>query len=225
MMPVFNLSLDDMSPHKNAGLNFESIGFCKDIISVFPDFKVDLFVPAAYCRLGEQPLFLSDNLEWVEKVKALPSNFRICLHGYYHRRLSKKHGNSNNDEWQFLDEKTAKMYFDHMIKEFKSVGLKHANVFRPPGWKISASSAKVLSDAGFVIAGNKDYEKKISPVVKTARWANYNWDLVGSNVPLGDIYAYGHTSNWTDNFFNEEQRDKLLKIFKNKKYDFVFIGE
>ena len=119
-MRKFNLSLDDMSPHPRAGLNFESIEWCDKLIEDFPKLKVNLFVPAAYCRLGEdKPCYISQNKEWLDRLKSLSEkNYRINLHGLFHRRISKSHGNSNNDEWQHLKWKAAEVVADHMFTEF-----------------------------------------------------------------------------------------------------------
>jgi len=222
----FNLSLDDFSPHPRAGLNFESIEWCDKLIELYPDIKIDLFVPAAYCRLGEDPCHLSKNKEWVERVNALPANYRVCFHGYYHRRLSTKHGNSNNDEWQFLNEQQAALFASHMINEFEEAGIRCHKTFRPPGWKISVSSAKVLTNAGFVIAGDGNYFNRISGKVSGLKWVQYNWDLVGPKPKSDCIVAYGHTSDWTNNYMDETRFNMVVECLKGTdKIDFRFIGD
>lgn len=222
----FNLSLDDFSPHEKAGLHFESIKWCDKLITKYPDIKINLFVPAAYCRLGENPCFLTKNMAWVEQVKRLPDNYRINLHGYYHRRLSQKHGNSNNDEWQFLNEQQARVLFSHMIDEFESCGLKYNKTFRPPGWKISTSSAKVLTEEGFVIAGDKGYFDAISGKVSGLKWVYYNWDLVSGPPKAEDIVAYGHTSSWTNNYMDETRYNMLSDYLdKHNNVSFSFIED
>src|SRR5690348_13909004 len=109
MLKKFNLSLDDMSPHPRAGLDFESIKWCDKLIETYPAMKINLFVPAAYGRLGEPSYNISDdeNHEWAEKLKVLPDNYRINLHGYKHRRSRKDWDfhrgiESNNNEWENL---------------------------------------------------------------------------------------------------------------------------
>lgn len=222
----FNLSLDDFSPHERAGLHFESIEWCNKLIDKYPDIKINLFTPAAYCRLGEDPCYLTKNMKWVEQVKKIPSNYRINLHGYYHRRLSQKHGPSNNDEWQFLNEEQAKILFTHMVGEFDSSGLKYYKTFRPPGWKISTSSAKVLTDNDFIIAGDKKYFDLISGKVSGLKWVYCNWDLV-TNPPESEcVVAYGHTSDWTNNYMNKERYQVIVEFLdRQRDVSFEFIED
>lgn len=226
-MAKFNLSLDDMSPHPKAGLNFESINWCDKIIEAYPDFKINLFVPAAYCRLGEQPYYLSKNLEWVFNLKRIyesqPNNYRINFHGMYHRRTDKKHPDSNNDEFQYLNRKQTKKILQDMHNEFLMASIDFSWTFRPPGWKISKDACKELADYGFeCIAGSKEWEgAKEDAKIK---WVNYNWDLL-TEPPEGDIVAYGHTSNWTNNYMNEERYNTIMNFLQDKQFKFVFIED
>lgn len=222
----FNLSLDDFSPHPRAGLNFESIYWCNKLIDIYPEIKIDLFVPAAYSRLGEAPCFLSEHPEWIKRVISLPDNYRICCHGYFHKRLSQKRGNSNNDEWQFLNEEQATVVFNHMVGEFQMAGLDYHKTFRPPGWKISQSAVKVLTDNNFIIAGSREYYDKISTKVSGSKWVLFNWDLVSQPPKCDTVVAYGHTSSWTNNYMNED-RFNLICDYLSKQNDvrFEFIAD
>lgn len=129
-MSAFNLSLDDFSPYTNAGLDFGSIDVCDKLIAIYPDIKINLFVPSAYCRLNKDPAYLSKHLDWVNKVNSLGDNYRVNLHGHYHRRVSSKYGNSNNDEWQYLKYSEAKLLANVMTGEFKKAGLSFTPTFR-----------------------------------------------------------------------------------------------
>jgi len=230
-MKKFNLSLDDMSPHKKAGLNFESIKWCDRLIEDYPDIKINLFVPAAYARLGDSPAFLSNFPDWVERVESFPDNYSIGLHGMFHRRKTSDHGfhnkraPSNNDEFQFLDEHQTQTILDEIIKEFNKAGLYFDKVFRPPGWKISISAAKILTKNGFVIAGDDKYYGLLKKHVPQMEWVSYNWDLTGSCEPKGDIAAYGHTSEWTNNYFNKERYELIARALDKERFDFRFIEE
>lgn len=245
MKRKFNLSLDDLSPHPRAGLNFESIGWCDKIIENFPELKINLFVPAAYTRLGDdKAYYISQDKDWLEKLKKLsPDNYRINVHGMFHRRISKAHGNSNNDEWQYLGYSSAEILRNHMAAEFVKAGLYKygapANkmhplfrpTFRPPGWKISRGAVQALqspfSDGANGVncfAGSKEYYEKVKDVLRV-KWVSYNWDLTGPCKETGDVVAYGHTSDWTNNYMNEE-RYKLLKDFlDNEEVEFRWIEE
>lgn len=222
---IFNLSLDDMSPHPHAGLGFESIGWCDKLIEQWPDIKINLFVPAAYKRLGEKAYPLSECPAWIKKTKALPSNYSIGLHGYTHCRINDpKHVSSNNDEFQFLDETRTELTINKMISEFDRAGLKYNKIFRPPGWKISRSACKTLSKMGFVIAGDEDYRNRYKNI-SGLRWISYNYDLNGPCNITGDIMAYGHTSDWTSNYMNKKAYEYIVNILNQNDYDFKFLEE
>lgn len=224
-MRKFNLSLDDFSPHPRAGLNFESIVWCNELIRLYPELKINLFVPAAYCRLGEEPCYLTEHPEWVKHVKELPEdNYRINLHGLFHRRTDINYPNSNNDEFQYLKGSWVDTYFDTMDLEFKIAGLEFHKTFRPPGWKISKSAVKILTSKGFIIAGDDEYHKMFKDKVPNLRWVSYNYDLVGA-IPNGDIIAYGHTSEWTNNYMNEERFNLIHRLLKAEQFEFKFIEE
>ena len=212
-----------MSPHPRAGLDFESIKWCDKLIEAYPTIKINLFVPAAYCRLGEEPCYLTANRDWVEKLKALPNNYRINLHGYKHRRTDGKHPNSNNDEFQYLNLEQAGKTIQAMVHEFEATSLNYTMTFRPPGWKISKDACKKLVEWGFdCIAGAKEWENAKGDA--KIKWISYNWDLL-TPPPDGDVIAYGHTSNWTTNFMNEERYNTIMNFLKDKHFEFVFIED
>lgn len=235
----FNLSLDDMSPHPKAGIKFESIEWCEKLIADYPQLKINLFVPAAYCRLGEQSHKLSEHMDWVKKLRQLSdTNYRINMHGLYHRRISPKHGNSNNDEWQFLEFKSASILAAGMFGEFTAAGLigtkisdymdpKFRPTFRPPGWKISKGSVYALQNYGVnCFAGSKEYYKKVKDAMRPGtKWVSYNWDLTGPCNVKGDVVAYGHTSSWTNNYMDETRYKLVKNLLDSRTFDFRFIEE
>jgi hypothetical protein len=220
-MRKFNLSLDDYSPHPRT----DNLTWCNKLIERYPNIKIDLFVPAAYCRLGEQPNYLSKNLEWVDKANTLRRNYGIGLHGLYHRRTGTSKPNSNNDEFQYLSYSEANRVIDRMMDEFHTSGLKYKMVFRPPGWKVSASAATVLTKRGFIIAGDSNYHKQLKVAVPNMKWISYNWDMTKPCDINGDIFAYGHTSDWTNNYMNEERFNLICDVLDTDDFDFRFIEE
>lgn len=225
---IFNLSLDDQSPYPTAGLNFEAIKWCDKLIKRWPEIKIDLFVPAAYTRLEDKDFsFLTQYPEWVKQMNDLPfSNYHINPHGYFHARLSAgKHPRSNNDEFQYLNGPQARMVLDHMIDEFETAGLKHEKVFRAPGWKLSMSTAKVLTEMGFVIAGNQQYYDILKDRVPGMKYLITNWELREDCALKGDVFAAGHTSNWCDNFFCGKVYDRVVRLLELRKFEFKFLSE
>jgi hypothetical protein len=224
-MRVFNLSLDDFSPHPRAGLNFESIQWCDRLIEKWPKVKINLFVPAAFARLGENPHFLYNHPEWLGGVKNLPSNYRINTHGYFHRRQNKKYPPSNNDEFQYLNRKQAEAVIYNMTTTFNRTGLKYRKTFRPPAWKISRGAAEVLTECGFIIAGDQKYYQRHKDIPKL-RWISYNWDLNNPcSIKDGGILAFGHTSNWTSNYFCEKTYKYVVDLLNNDTFDFRFLED
>lgn len=230
-MDTFNLSLDDYSPHPKTGLYHESIFWCKKLISHFPDIKINLFVPAAYCRLGEIPNKLLKNKNWVDEVKKLnKENFSIGIHGFFHRRSKKDYvwnagiPESNNDEFQYLKKDQAIGILKSIESEFKSVGLQYNKIFRPPGWKISKEAALVFHNYGFVIAGDEKYYN-LCKDIPNLKWVCYNWDLFSNNPPENNVIAYGHTSEWTKNYFNEEKYNWICDLLRSRQFCFKFLEE
>lgn len=224
----FNLSLDDYSPHPNAGLHHESIAWCERLIEKYGYVKINLFIPAAYCRLNENPRYLSQFQEWVDYVARLPEeHYRINLHGLFHRRIDGKNPDSNNDEFQFLKGTWTTNVITMMINEFDKVGLKYHKTFRPPGWKISHEAAQELTDKGFIIAGDDKYYSLYKDKIENLKWASYNWDMTKPYVwgKDPDVIAFGHTSNWTNNYLNKDRFELIDGVLRNDTYKFVFIED
>jgi len=225
-MRVFNLSLDDFSPHPKAGLDFESIGWCDKLIEKWPEIKINLFVPTAFARLGEEPCFLYNNPEWIKRVKKLPKNYRLNLHGHFHRRTDGKHPNSNNDEMQFLTRREAEILFNASKGVFGKAKLLYFKTIRPPGWKISRSACEILAERGFLIAGNSTYYQKYEGQIHNLRWVSYNWDLNNPcNIKNEDIIAYGHTSNWTSNYMCKKTFDYVVSLLESDSFVFRFLED
>lgn len=229
MMRKFNLSLDDFSPHPRAGLNFESIHWCDKLIERYPDIKIDLFIPVRYKRLSDKTAYCLDigQTEWCQRVQEFVkrANYSVCPHGVNHmREANKKYPASNNDEFQYIDEVTAQAKLGVIYYIFDKVGIKYDKVFRPPGWKLSVSAAKVLTKHDFIIAGNKEYYNILKHRVPGMKWVSYNYDLVGA-VPGGDIVSYGHTSNWTNNYFNEQKYHLVCDILDSDEFEFYSLKD
>jgi hypothetical protein len=228
MARYFSLTLDDFAPDPRTGLNFESIHWCDRLIQEFPGFTVNLFVPAAYCRLGEKPHWLSENKEWVKRVNDLPNNYKINMHGLYHRRSKidykwhQKH-ESNNDEFEWISEGQANILIDRMINEFEDSGLRYVKTFRPPGWKISAGAATALTKHGFLIAGDDRYYDMLKDKVSGLKWVSKRWCLKAPLEKFDTVVAAGHTSNWAGDYFNEEMYNKVRNAMIEYNFTPVFL--
>ena len=230
-MKKFNLSLDDFNPHPGSGFYFESIWWCDKLIEKYPEIKIDLFVPGGFARLNDpSPFFLSKYPKWVEKVKRLPSNYRINLHTYNHRRSRKdfkwhRGVESANNEWENLTYNEAVILLNLIEDEFKKVGLTYSNVFRPSGWHIGCEAAKLLTKRGYIIAGDTKYYKVLKDKVPGMKWVSYNWDMTGPCKVKGDVVAFGHTSEWCNNYMNRIRYNLIVSLLDSDKFDFRFIEE
>jgi hypothetical protein len=223
MKPIFNLSLDDAGPHPKCDPFPAVIALCDKLIQRWPDIKIDLFTSAAYARLNEEPYFLSQYPEWVKQAKALPrANYRFNLHSYYHRRLSVKWPNSNNNEVERTTEKETKMLVDHAVIEFKTAGLECSKVFRAPGFHLGQSAAKVLTDLGFTIAGNQRYADALKGKVPGLKYVVSTSIL--DPIPTGDTLLYGHTSNWCGDFLPKVY-DRVVQVLESREFEFRFLEE
>jgi hypothetical protein len=223
---VFNISLDDACPKSSCSPFPEVMVWCDKLIQRWPDIKIDFFTSAAYARLNEDPYFLTKYPDWVKQMNALPTkNFRINCHSYYHRRLSAKHGNSNNNEVEKTNEKETRVLVQHMIGEFEAAGLKYEKVFRPPGWHLGVPAAKVLTEMGFKIAGNQHYYDILKSKVPEMKYVVSNWDMLNECKMDGNVLSYGHTSNWTTNFFNKKVYDRVARLLESQEFGFKWLGE
>lgn len=225
-MRRFILTLDDYSPKPKT----DDLFWCDRLIYDFPSIKIDLFVPAACARLGDDPYYLSGYPLWVNKTKKLPKNYRISVHGLHHRRSKKDFKwhvlpESNNNEWEKLSYRQAEVLLNRTEEEFKKAGIKHSKVFRPSGWHIGLNSIKLLIDRGYKIAGSQQYYNKFRNKIPDLNkyWTSYNWDLIGKCGVKKDIYAFGHTSTWTTNCMNEERYNIIKDLLDKETFKFSFI--
>jgi predicted deacetylase len=228
-MRKFNLSLDDFSPHPKSGLGFESIQWCDKLIEDYSDLKINLFVPTRYARLGETPNLIANNKEWVNKLKSLSKkNYRICLHGLYHRRSRKDFSShrgieSNNNEWENLKYNEASILLTQIEEDFRAVGVDYSKVFRPPGWHIGKEAAQLLTDRGYLIAGDKRYFNKLKKTVSGLKWISYTWDMSDSYSGKENVLAVGHTSNWCGNYTDDVRRNFIINALETEEFVFRFL--
>jgi hypothetical protein len=224
-MAIFSLSLDDVGPHPKCDPFPHVIDRCNKLIERWPGIKIDFFTSAAYARLNEEPYFLTQYPEWIKQMNELPAiNFRVNAHGYWHRRLSNKYGNSNNNEFEKTNEQETRILIEHMAGEFNAAGLKLERVFRAPGFHLGVEAVKVLREMGFVVAGNQQYEK-LKDQVPGLKYITSNWDCLADCTLAGDVLAVGHTSNWTPNYFGPEVYNKVVRCLETRPFTFRFLSE
>jgi hypothetical protein len=221
--PVFALSLDDAGPHPRCNPFPEVLRLCDQLILRWPDIKIDFFTSAAYARLNEEPYFLSQYPEWVKQANALsPHNYVFNAHSYYHRRLSVKWSNSNNNEVEHTNERETKLLVEHMTKEFDAAGFKYRKVFRAPGFHLGQQAAKTITDLGFKIAGNQRYYDLLKDKVPGMRY------VVSSGIPdptpTGDVLLYGHCSNWCKDYLPLVY-DRVVQVLESREFEFRFLED
>lgn len=225
MQHHINISIDDVSPHKNSSIAV--VGNCYKIIERFPDAKFSLFVPVSYWRTVKPavatnyPLQIDLYPEFCKQIMSLPeSNFEICYHGLYHGIP----GMSDNDEFKNLSYGEALDRFSTMQEIVKRAGLdsRFKNIFRPPAWRMSAESILAAKDFGIEILAlsPKDYARKTYEKHDEMfpRVLYYN-----CNPPFEDLKLFEkteivyHACDWDKNHLNDEKTEELLSWLDNVK--------
>ena len=119
-----NISIDDVSPHPFSSTRV--LERCEELIEIFPDLKISLFIPTAYWRTKKPgtatkiALNLSNYPEFCEEIKELdPKNYEIGFHGHYHGIPHR----SDNDEFQDLSYDETDRKVDAMMSEVAKCGL------------------------------------------------------------------------------------------------------
>ena len=227
MTDIFSLSLDDACPHPKCTPFSEVIFWCDKLIERWPNIKIDFFTSGAFARLNEEPYFLTQYPEWIQKANELQDkNYRFNCHSYYHRRLNTKYDNSNNNEVEKTNERETKIIINYMLDEFNNAGLKYNKVFRAPGFHIGVTAAKVLTEMGFKISGDQRYYDLLKNKVKEMHYMVYNWDINDEyKLTEGDVFAAGHTSSWTTNYFCQKTYNRVVRLLESRPFEFKFLDE
>ncbi len=144
-----NISLDDVCPHKQMGL--DAAHRLADLVEHFPGIKFSLFVPTSLRRVRESKKrhCLLDYPKFVDGLLALPSdNFEICYHGHMH--CNKPH-KSNNDEFRYLNTTQALNIMNESKSIFEQTKIPVRPVFRPPGFWMSKDSFAACKQFGIKV--------------------------------------------------------------------------
>ena len=228
-----NISIDDVTPHPHSSVG--CLDRCFDLIEVFPDIKFTLFVPVAYYRtmasppqsVCETPLYLYEYPNFCETLLGLSdSNFEIGFHGVYHGIPNV----SNNDEFKDLNEEesTSKVLEMHRIVNEAGLASKMKLIFRPPAFKMSANSIKVMRKMGFVFALHDapyytdtyggEHLKEDDVVYVTSYPPHEPLELVEKTEIMY------HACDWDKNYFSDNLCSELVDFLKTSNdYEFCFI--
>jgi len=210
-----NISIDDVCPHPNSGVNI--LNCCFDLISCYPDIKFTLFVPMAYTRLNESTYNLCDYFDFCDKIRNLPKkNFEFGWHGYHHGI----NGKSHNDEFAYLEYSDANKIISLMFGVAEKAGIKQlfSPIFRPPAFRLSDGAFKALVDNGidvFALAPLKDYDYSyIDGSVKI-----FNWNAMPPKYPIvknEDLNIVYHASTWSNNLLDGEKVVELKRFMQSQ---------
>jgi len=235
-----NISIDDITPHPHSSTKV--LDRCFELIDIFPNIKFTLFVPVAYYRTIESPpqsvckspLYLYEHPDFCEKLLNLPdSNFEIGFHGVYHGIPNV----SNNDEFKDLDEDETMSKVLEMFRVVNEAGLasKMELVFRPPAFKMSADSIRVMRRLGFVFALHDDpYYTDTYGGEHLKKDRMFFEDIKADDVvcvtgypphkPLNFLEKTEimyHACDWDKNYLSEDLCSDLVD-FLNSSYEYEF---
>jgi len=231
MKTKINISIDDVSPHPKSSVKV--LDRCFELIDLYRDIKISLFVPLAYWRTCRKdtstpmPLNISNYPDFCEILKKLPKeNFEICYHGYYHGIPH----SSDNDEFRDLSYTETKEKINNMFTEVRNSGLEDTfqKIFRPPAWRLSKESFKAMNEEGFKLFAltDLDYamayysgEEKVYPSTFSNQFPPFTG--LYEEEKCGIVY---HACEWDKNYLNKEKTTELINFIdgcKNKSFEFL----
>lgn len=236
LLPRLNISIDDVSPHPNSGID-KLLPRFKRIIERYPDVKFTLFVPTAYFRQikfrTEKPLLLSDKAsgDFCRKISSLwPRNFELGYHGHFHSKSIP----SDNDEFHLLsfDDATERLIQSCLeirtANEVHSTSMGFSPVFRPPAWRINAEALRALSDSGIKVFALAK-ENYTIPIYGDLSKYNVVWRTCDPPArPLvlepRTCIVY-HACEWDKNYLSDDLTDQLIDFLKDKQVKYCFMEE
>ena len=227
-----NISIDDVTIHPKSNLSIMTQ--CEALIKTYPDIKFSLFTPTAYWRTvkegtaTDRALNISLLPEFCDFMRNLPDeNFEIGYHGHYHGIP----GQSDKDEFQYLNYDEAIQKIDIMFEEAKKAGLydKMKKIFRPPAWRLSPDSFKALSDKGFEVFALTNAPH----AMKSYEGEEGNYPCTFSNQyppfsPLSVVEKCGivyHACEWDRNYMSEDLKSQLDSFLMHNECEFVFLED
>lgn len=222
-----NISIDDISPRPDAGL--ECLKQCYSLIDIFPNIKFSLFIPCAYTRFSDgetnvNKWFLLHHPSFISELKHLArENFELGFHGYTHGNELTK---SNNDEFASLSFKEASMLFSEMKHVFDECGLKYSNIFRPPAYRMSQEAIRAAKARNITLGLHtaEPYKKTYAGEDETYNRVIY----VDSHPPTAELVkreklsVVYHSLAKDRNFFNKERATELELFLIENECEFCF---
>ena len=231
MPSLFNVSIDDVSPHPLSSVRV--LDRCFALLDEFPSMKFSLFVPVAYWRtipgnpntVTGGPLIISDHPEFCRALKSLPpENFEICFHGRYHGIPSM----SNNDELQRVSRDDADLIIDTMFEIASLSGVPFKPILRPPAWRMSPAAFDSCREKGIrTLALSPDEYARSTYAGKDSEFGRVVY--YNANPPFKPLHLFDktevvyHACEWDKNYLSEQAADELAEFLRGKDVEFCFI--
>lgn len=231
-MSLVNISIDDVSPHKESSICV--LERCSEILEVFPEVKFTLFVPTGYWRTithtTQSPLLLSEHKDFCDFLRSLdPETYEIGYHGHYHGMP----GTSNNDEMRSLSFSSAVDLVKTMKSELTAANLDSVfkPILRPPAWRISHEAMNAVFEEGITtLALHPDpiytgiYGNGIDTYAGNIVWCNVNPPFTELKEFEQTEIVY-HACEWDKNYLDDEKTQSLIRWLSNRNCEFAFIDK
>ena len=228
-----NISIDDVSPHPFSSTRV--LERCEELISIFPDIKISLFIPTAYWRTKKsgtttrEPLKLSHFDDFCEEIKNLdPNNYEVGFHGYYHGIP----GQSDNDEFQNISYQETNSKINLMFEEVVQSGLEDVfkKMFRPPAWRMNPDAFRCLADRGFNLFALTDLDYAVATYAGAHKQHPHTMSSQFPPFrPLKKVEKCGivyHACEWDKNFLDSEKVEELINFINSSdEKEFVFLED
>lgn len=224
-MYKITISIDDLHPEKNWGVEGDKSMEYLEILNKEFGAKFNLFIPSNY----HYQFKLSDNKDWIDWLASKPY-FELCAHGHYHACQNKTIG---EQEFLELDYINAKTRLSLLLDEWKKVNYTPSG-FRMPGWGCNQQSADAVSEIFKYVAAHEHINKYIKFKTKTIFGCDGidttdELNIQENKIIMFQSHIYG---DWNKNVWNEKNFNNIYNIleymrsfFKNEKISFCTINE
>jgi len=215
------VGLDDLCPRPTQ--SFEQWSNAEKLLD--RGLKVDLFIPFALSRDGEEAYHIIDYPEFLDRMEAISAlpGVRLNVHGFHHGW-----GNDNNGEFYHGDTDTLKHRLDQIDKDIERTGLSFHRVFRPPAWRISQGAVDSIIEFGYthlsIMSGTAylEYDHLDFKDLKL-HWCNAAPPYMG--LPKDDISVTYHMCTWLDNGLTNNNTNELLDHIGTNRIEAYWVSE